>query len=103
MSNLAGIGNWTGRALRRLALVALPLAVLFVVGEQVESWRLGAVAACEGAGDPANCMRRRGYLHNEPYYPDITRRVVGGYARTLGGWLGASYAPVAVATEEDEQ
>lgn len=101
MSNLAGIGKGTGRVLRWLALLAVPLAVLFVVGEQVESRRLGAVAACEAAGDPGNCMRRRGYLLNDPYYPDITRRVVGGYARTLGGWLGASYAPVAA--EEEEQ
>ena len=75
------------------ALTLVPLAVLFVVGEQVESFRLGAIAACEGAKDDANCMRQKGYLASSPYYPDITRRLVGGYARWLGGALGASYAP----------
>ena len=74
-------------------MTLLPAFVIFVVGEQVESFRLGAIAACEGAKDEANCMRQKGYLASSPYYPDITRRLVGGYARWLGGALGASYAP----------
>lgn len=80
-------------ALRWTAMTLLPAFVIFVVGEQVESFRLGAIAACEGAKDEANCMRQKGYLASSPYYPDITRRLVGGYARWLGGALGASYAP----------
>jgi len=86
-----------GRLLRQLlkwgAITLVPLAGLFVVGEQVESFRLGAIAACETAKDQPNCMRQKGYLAAAPFYPDITRRVLGGYARRLGGALGASYAP----------
>ena len=81
------------KALRWAMITLLPAFVIFVVGEQVESFRLGAIAACEGAKDNANCMRQKGYLASSPYYPDITRRLVGGYARWLGGALGASYAP----------
>jgi hypothetical protein len=80
--------------LRWAAMTLLPAFVVFVVGEQVESFRLGAIAACESAKDSANCMRQKGYLASSPYYPDITRRLVGGYARSVGGALGASYAAV---------
>jgi hypothetical protein len=38
-------------------------------------------------------MRQHGYLAIAPFYPDITRRLLGGFARTAGGWMGASYAP----------
>jgi hypothetical protein len=81
------------KLLRWASITLLPAFAIFVVGEQVESFRLGAIAACEGAKDGANCMRQKGYLAAKPYYPDITRRLVGGYARWLGGALGASYAP----------
>lgn len=83
------------------ALTLVPLAVLFVVGEQVESYRLGAIAACESAKDAPNCMRQKGYLAATPFYPDITRRVLGAYARKLGGAFGASYAPPAPPSAED--
>lgn len=81
------------KALRWALLTLVPAFAIFVVGEQVESFRLGAIAACEGAKDGANCMRQKGYLAGAPHYPDITRRLVGGYARWLGGAMGASYAP----------
>ena len=83
---LRSVLRWTVRLL-------VPLVVVFVVAEQVEAHRLGAIAACEGAATaPDNCLRQRGYLASAPYYPDITRRVLGHYARSLGGALGASYA-----------
>jgi hypothetical protein len=81
------------KKLLRWALISLlPAFAIFVIGEQVESFRLGAIAACEDAKDGANCMRQKRYLAASPYYPDITRRLVGGYARSVGGALGASYA-----------
>lgn len=85
-----------------LAWSCLPLLVLFVVGEQVEARRLAAIAACETSSDAANCMRQRRFLAASPYYPDITRRVLGGYARILGGAMGASYAPPPPPDEEEE-
>jgi hypothetical protein len=36
-------------------------------------------------------LREKGYLENDPYYPDLTRRYLGAYARAIGGDLGASY------------
>ncbi len=88
------------RLLKWTALALLPLFVVFVIGEQIESARLGAIAACESAKDGPNCMRQKGYLAANPLYPDITRRLVGGYARLLGGALGASYAPPPPPAEE---
>lgn len=72
----------------------LPLAVLaffFILGEQFEVGRLSAVASCEGSLNTASCIRSKGYLANSPYYPDLTRRYFGAYARMIGGDLGASY------------
>jgi hypothetical protein len=37
------------------------------------------------------CAKEKGYLAAEPYYPDLTRRYLGAYARAIGGDLGASY------------
>lgn len=88
------------RLAKWLAWGCLPLLALFVVGEQVEARRLGAIAACETSKDAANCMRQHRYLAASPYYPDITRRVLGGYARMLGGVMGASYAPPPPPDEE---
>lgn len=70
------------------------LFVLFVVAEQAEVSRLGAIAACEDAKDLPNCMRQRGYLATAPYYPDLTRRMLGSYARLAGNPLGASYKQI---------
>jgi len=72
----------------------LPLAVLvffFILGEQFEVGRLSAVASCEGSLNTVSCIRSKGYLANSPYYPDLTRRYFGAYARMIGGDLGASY------------
>jgi len=93
---LASLKTWA----KWLAWGCLPLLVLFVVGEQVEARRLGAIAACESSKDSANCMRQHRFLAESPYYPDITRRVLGGYARILGGAMGASYAPPPPPDEE---
>ena len=96
---LARLGTWLKHVLKWSALTLVPAFALFVVGEQIESARLGAIAACEAAKDTGNCMRQRGYLGAAPFYPDITRRVLGGGARLLGGALGASYAPPPPADE----
>ena len=72
----------------------LPLVLLvffFILGEQFEVGRLSAVASCEGAMNTASCIRSKGYLDKYPYYPDLTRRYLGSYARMIGGDLGASY------------
>ncbi len=97
---LASTGALLKKLLKWSAFTLLPLFVVFVTGEQVESYRLGAIAACENAKDTSNCLRQRGYLAAAPFYPDITRRLVGGYARILGGALGASYAPPPPIEEE---
>ena len=70
------------------------LFALFVVAEQCEVARLGAIAACEGEKDLPKCMRTKGYLAAAPYYPDLTRRVLGSYARLAGNPLGASYKQI---------
>ena len=67
------------------------LVFLFVVGEQFEVGRLSAVASCEGSINNTACIRSKGYLANSPYYPDLSRRYLGLYARSIGSDLGASY------------
>ena len=72
----------------------LPLAFLtflFVMGEQFEVGRLSAVAGCQDCPDLAICLREKGYLANDPYYPDLSRRYLGAFARAIGSDLGASY------------
>lgn len=72
----------------------LPLVLLifcFILGEQFEVGRLSAIASCEGAMNNAACIRSKGYLASPPYYPDLSRRFFGAYARMIGGDLGASY------------
>lgn len=79
---------------KTLLYAILPLVILvfvFFVGEQFEVGRLGAAASCEGSVSPAACVRSKGYLPEAPYYPDLGRRYVGGFARLIGGDLGASY------------
>ena len=49
------------------------LTFLFVMGEQFEVGRLSAVAACKDCPDVGLCLREKGYLENDPYYPDLTR------------------------------
>jgi len=77
-----------------LKWVVLPLVLLiifFLMGEQFEVGRLSAIASCEGSMNTASCIRSKGYLAGYPYYPDLTRRYFGAYARMIGGDLGASY------------
>ena len=72
----------------------IPLFLLvfaFFLGEQFEVGRLGAVASCEDSDNKGTCIRSKGYLPQTPYYPDLGRRYLGGFARALGGDLGASY------------
>lgn len=64
---------------------------LFFLGEQFEVSRLGAVAECEDTANKSVCLRTKGYLAGAPYYPDLGRRYLGAFARTVGGDLGASY------------
>ena len=64
---------------------------LFFFGEQYEVGRLSAVASCEGSINTQSCIRSKGYLASEPYYPDLGRRYIGGFARLVGSDLGASY------------
>ena len=73
-------------------LIPLFLMVFaFFLGEQFEVGRLGAVASCEDSENKGTCIRSKGYLPQSPYYPDLGRRYLGGFARALGGDLGASY------------
>jgi hypothetical protein len=72
----------------------LPLVLViffFVLGEQFEVGRLSAIASCEGSVNNTACIRSKGYLAGDPYYPDLSRRYFGGFARFIGGDLGASY------------
>ena len=67
------------------------IVFLFFLGEQYEVGRLSAVASCEGSINTQSCIRSKGYLASEPYYPDLGRRYIGGFARLVGSDLGASY------------
>ena len=79
------------KLLRWFVLPLVALGFFFILGEQFEVGRLSAIASCEGAMNTASCIRSKGYLANSPYYPDLTRRYFGAYARMIGGDLGASY------------
>jgi hypothetical protein len=83
------------KLLKKLLIwLVAPLAFvvfLFFLGEQYEVGRLSAVASCEGSVNTPACIRSKGYLAGEPYYPDLGRRYIGGFARLVGGDLGASY------------
>jgi hypothetical protein len=83
------------RLLKKVLLwFILPLVLLifcFVLGEQFEVGRLSAIASCEGSMNNAACIRSKGYLTSPPYYPDLSRRYFGAYARMIGSDLGASY------------
>jgi hypothetical protein len=83
------------RLLKKVLLwFILPLVLLifsFVLGEQFEVGRLSAIASCEGSMNNAACIRSKGYLTSPPYYPDLSRRYFGAYARLIGSDLGASY------------
>ncbi len=91
---LRKIATWIGALL-------VVLFVIFVVAEQAEVSRLGAIAACESDKDLPNCMRQRGYLAATPYYPDLTRRMLGAYARLAGNAFGASYKQIEPKKLED--
>jgi hypothetical protein len=83
------------KLLKKLLIwLVAPLAFvvfLFFLGEQYEVGRLSAVASSEGSVNTPACIRSKGYLASEPYYPDLGRRYIGGFARMVGGDLGASY------------
>jgi len=83
------------KLLKKLLIwLVAPLAFvvfLFFLGKQYEVGRLSAVASCEGSVNTPACIRSKGYLASEPYYPDLGRRYIGGFARLVGGDLGASY------------
>jgi len=83
------------RLLKKVLLwFILPLVLLifsFVLGEQFEVGRLSAIASCEGSMNNAACIRSKGYLTSSPYYPDLSRRYFGAFARMIGSDLGASY------------
>jgi len=83
------------KLLKKLLIwLVAPLAFvifLFFLGEQYEVGRLSAVASCEGSINTPACIRSKGYLASEPYYPDLGRRYIGGFARMVGSDLGASY------------
>ena len=83
------------RLLKKVLLwFILPVVLLifcFVLGEQFEVGRLSAIASCEGSMNNAACIRSKGYLTSPPYYPDLSRRYFGAYARLIGSDLGASY------------
>jgi hypothetical protein len=79
---------------RLLIFAVIPLFIivfLFFLGEQFEVGRLAAVASCEDSPNKTACIRSRGYLPDRPFYPDLGRRYIGGFARLIGGDLGASY------------
>ena len=83
------------RLLKKLLFwLIFPLILLisfFALGQQFEVGRLSAIASCEGSVNNPACIRSKGYLANSPYYPDLTRRYFGSFARMIGGDLGASY------------
>jgi hypothetical protein len=79
------------KALLWFILPVVLLIFCFVLGEQFEVGRLSAIASCEGSMNNAACIRSKGYLTSPPYYPDLSRRYFGAYARLIGSDLGASY------------
>ncbi len=92
---MADVMNKTLSILKKILFFGIfPLAFvvfIFFLGEQFEVGRLGAVASCEEAANKNTCLRSKGYLPQAPYYPDLGRRYIGGFARMVGGDLGASY------------
>jgi hypothetical protein len=107
---MADMMNKTLSILKKILFFGIfPLAFvvfIFFLGEQFEVGRLGAVASCEEAANKNTCLRSKGYLPQAPYYPDLGRRYIGGFARMVGGDLGASYkepvpTPPAVPSEGD--
>lgn len=92
---MADMMNKTLSILKKILFFGVfPLAFvvfIFFLGEQFEVGRLGAVASCEEAANKNTCLRSKGYLPQAPYYPDLGRRYIGGFARMVGGDLGASY------------
>lgn len=92
---MADVMNKTVSILKKILFFGIfPLAFIvfiFFLGEQFEVGRLGAVASCEEAANKNTCLRSKGYLPQAPYYPDLGRRYIGGFARMVGGDLGASY------------
>jgi hypothetical protein len=92
---MADVMNKTVSILKKILFFGIfPLAFIvfiFFLGEQYEVGRLGAVASCEEAANKNTCLRSKGYLPQAPYYPDLGRRYIGGFARMVGGDLGASY------------
>jgi len=89
---LGYLGNWTKLLFKVLGAAIFAAGAVFMIWERLEIGRLEAEAVCRVCPDPAGCMQVRGYLASAPHYPDLTRRMVGSYTRTLGSLLGANYS-----------
>lgn len=86
------LGNWTKLLFKVLGAAVFAAGAVFMIGERLEIGRLEAEAVCRVCPDPTGCMQVRGYLAAAPHYPDLTRRMVGSYTRTVGTLLGANYS-----------
>jgi len=89
---LGYLGNWTKLLFKVLGAAIFAAGAVFMIGERLEIGRLEAEAVCRVCPDPTGCMQVRGYLASAPHYPDLTRRMVGSYTRTIGSLLGANYS-----------
>lgn len=89
---LGYLGNWTKLLFKVLGAAVFAAGAVFMIGERLEIGRLEAEAVCRVCPDPTGCMQVRGYLASAPHYPDLTRRMVGSYTRTIGSLLGANYS-----------
>ncbi|NCW98260.1 MAG: sel1 repeat family protein [Betaproteobacteria bacterium] len=86
------LGNWTKLLFKVIGAAIFAAGGVFMIGERLEIGRLEAEAVCRVCPDPAGCMQVRGYLSSAPHYPDLTRRMIGSYTRTVGSLLGANYS-----------
>lgn len=86
------LGNWTKLVFKVIGAAIFAAGGVFMIGERLEIGRLEAEAVCRVCPDPSGCMQVRGYLPSAPHYPDLTRRMVGSYTRTVGSLLGANYS-----------
>ena len=86
------LGNWTKFVFKVIGAAIFAAGGVFMIGERLEIGRLEAEAVCRVCPDPSGCMQIRGYLSSAPHYPDLTRRMVGSYTRTVGSLLGANYS-----------
>ncbi|NBT00825.1 MAG: hypothetical protein EBS61_09400 [Betaproteobacteria bacterium] len=83
------LGNWTKLVFKVIGAAIFAAGGVFMIGERLEIGRLEAEAVCRVCPDPSGCMQVRGYLPSAPHYPDLTRRMVGSYTRTVGSLPGS--------------